>query len=132
MNDMNIHRLPTYRFSILAIGIAFALSVTPAISTEVDTSAWECEFCPFESGHRADYELGATSVSDDSAYFGNATGYGEEGVYANVDGEGSYASERHQMRWLVEDLGLDSRYAELAGGRQGKLQAVAYAFIEGL
>ena len=95
------------------------MAAPAAHSQAVDTSAWECEFCPFESGHRADYGLGASSVSDDSAYFGNASGYGEEGVYANIDGEGSYASEGHRLRWLVEDLGLDSRYAELAGGRQG-------------
>ena len=116
---MNSFTVPQTRKLILVALSAVAMAASAAQSQEVDTSAWECEFCPFESGHRGDYELGATSVSDDSAYFGNATGYGEEGVYANVDGEGSYASEHYQSRWLIEDLGLDSRYAELAGGRQG-------------
>ncbi len=116
---MNISTLPVSRKLILVAMTGAMMVATAAHAQEVDTSAWECEFCPFESGHRADYELGATSVSDDSAYFGNASGYGEEGVYANVDGEGSFASENHQLRWLAEDLGLDSRYAELAGGRQG-------------
>ncbi len=116
---MNIFTLPTNRFSILALGIATALSVTPTLSAEVDTSRWACEFCPFESGHRADYEAGATSVSDDSAYFGDASGYDEKGAYLNVDGTGSHRNDGYQMLWFIEDLGLDSRYAEISGGQQG-------------
>jgi hypothetical protein len=114
---MNIFTLPKNRFSILALGIASALSVTPALSAEVDTSGWACEFCPFESGHRAEYELGATQVSDDSAYFGDASGYDEEGTYLNVDGKGSYHNDGYQIRWTIEDFGLDSRFAEVSGGR---------------
>lgn len=90
-----------------------------AFAQTVDTSEWVCEYCPFESGHRADYDVGASVVSDDSAYFGDASGYDEEGAYANVDGEGTYASESHRIMWSVEDLGLDSRVAELDGGRPG-------------
>lgn len=116
---MNIFTLPTNRFSILALGIASALFVTPTLSAEVDTSGWACEFCPFESGHRADYEVGASNVSDDSAYLGDASGYAEEGTYLNVDGKGSYRNDGYQMRWTIEDLGLDSRFAEVSGGRQG-------------
>ena len=57
----------------------------------VDTSEWVCEFCPFEAGHSANYEVGASSVSDDSAYLGNATGYDEKGAFANLDGDGTYS-----------------------------------------
>lgn len=116
---MNIFALPTNRFSIFSLGIASALSVTPTLSAEVDTSAWICEFCPFESGYRADYEVGVSNVSDDSAYFGDASGYDEEGAYLNVDGNGSYHDDGYQMRWTIEDLGLDSRFAEVSGGQQG-------------
>ncbi len=112
MSDL---KLFTCRSSIFLL----ALLATPALSAEVDTSDWVCEFCPFESGHRADFEAGITSVSDDSAYFGDATGYNEEGEYLNVDGEGSYQNDNHQMRWTLEDLALDSRYAKLSGGSQG-------------
>lgn len=108
---------------LLALG-TFALGTTalgPAANAQaVDTSDWACEYCPFEQGHQGDYEVGATSVSDASAYFGNATGYDEDGVYANVDGQGSYAGDTQRMRWVLEDLGLDSRVAELEGGRPGK------------
>jgi len=92
--------------------IAIGLIAAPAAHSQVvDTSEWVCEFCPFESGHRAEYSLGASTVSDDSAYFGDASGYSEEGVYANVDGHGTYASDGHRLQWQIEDLGLDSRFA---------------------
>lgn len=101
-----------------------------AADQPVDTSGWECEFCPFEQGLKGDYDIGATAVSDDSAYFGDASGYDEEGVYANIDGDGSYTSDGQQMRWILEDLGLDSRFAELEGGNQGKYDyRVAYREI---
>ena len=58
-------------------------------------------------------------MSDDSAHLGDATGYDEEGTYANVDGEGRYAREAYRLRWQVENLGLDSRFVSAEGGRQG-------------
>lgn len=109
----------TNRTGNIYVTIAAILLVSPALSAEVDTSNWTCEFCPFESGHRADYEAGATYVSDDSAYFGDATGYDEAGTYLNIDGDGTYQSDGYQMRWTLEDLALDSRFAEIVGGRQG-------------
>ncbi len=69
-----------------------------------DTSEWICEFCPFQNGASSRLAVGATVASDDSAYFGDATGYDEEGVYANVDGDGVLAGETYRIRWLVEDL----------------------------
>ncbi len=103
----------------LALCISAALS--PALAAEnVDTSDWVCEFCPFEEGTSGDYDVGATNVSDDSAYFGNATGYDEEGAYANLDARGGYASEQHRVRWNVEDLGLSSRVINVDGGKPGR------------
>jgi hypothetical protein len=103
---------------LLALG---AIALAPAVGAqEVDTSDWACEYCPFQQGHEGDYEVSAGSVSDDSAYFGNATGYDEEGAYGNLDGEGAYASGAYRMNWTLEDLGLDSRVAELEGSHAGK------------
>jgi MtrB/PioB family decaheme-associated outer membrane protein len=97
-----------------------ALTLAPAVSAQsVDTSDWACEYCPFEDGHRGDYELGASQVSDDSAYFGNATGYDKEGTVANLDGKGSYGGDTYRMRWTAEDLALDSRVLELDGAHPG-------------
>lgn len=119
MMELNNFNLLVNRASRSFIAIAASLLVPIAHSAEVDTSDWVCEFCPFESGHRANYAVGATNVSDDSAYFGNATGYDEAGTYLNVDGDGRYQSDGYQMRWTLEDLALDSRFAEITGGRQG-------------
>ena len=106
--------------SILLLALGAAALTPPANAQAVDTSEWACEFCPFETAHEADVEIGASSVSDDSAYAGDASGYDEDGVYANVDGQGSYAGERHRLRWTIDDLGLDSRFAELRGRRGGR------------
>lgn len=113
-------RLPGIYLSCLPAIVGLVTYPAPSQAQAVDTSDWVCEFCPFESGHQADYDIGAAVISDDSAYFYNASGLGEEGVVALIDGEGSYTSEGQQLEWTIEDLGLDSRFAELRGGRQGK------------
>lgn len=103
------------------LALCVSLLSSPALAADnVDTSDWICEFCPFEDGASGDYDVGATTVSDDSAYFGNATGYDEEGVYANLDGQGGYASEQHRVRWNIEDLGLSSRVVNVDGGKPGR------------
>lgn len=108
------------RYRVTPIFIAAATGLAAAAEAQVvDTSEWVCEFCPFEDGSRGDYQIGASSVSDDSAYLGNASGYDEEGVYANLDGEGSATGEKHRLRWVLEDLALDSRFAALEGSRPG-------------
>lgn len=119
MTIMNILTTPRNRTYIFVAVVCVAMAASAAHSQEADTSSWVCEFCPFEDGQRADYELAIGNVSDDSAYFGDASGYSEEGIFANVDGEGAYTSDGNQLRWTVEDLGLDSRFAEITGGRQG-------------
>jgi len=106
--------------------LSLLLALPGVVSAQADTSDWVCESCPFEDGYRASYEAGATYVSDDAARFGNATGYDEEGPYANLDGEGVYESDGYRLSWYLEDLGLDSRVAELEGGRQG-----SYGFYAG-
>ena len=111
-------RYPVTPIFIAAVtGLASAAAAAEA--QNVDTSEWICEFCPFEDGSRGDYFLGASSVSDDSAYLGNASGYDEEGVYVNLDGEGSATGDKHRLRWVLEDLALDSRFAALEGSRPG-------------
>ena len=104
----------------IAALLALSLAALPAAAQEVDTSEWICEFCPFESGYRGDYEVGASSVSDDSAFVGDASGYDEEGIYANLSGDGSYARDGYRMRWTLQDLGLDSRSADLRGSEAGR------------
>ena len=114
-----MYALKAYKIHALAT-IATATLLSPVIAvSQVDTSNWKCELCPFEDGYRADLAAGTTYVNDDAARYGNATGYDEEGVYLNLDGEGHYAGDGMQLHWYAEDLGLDSRVAEISGGRQG-------------
>jgi len=84
-----------------------------------DTSKWKCESCPFASGHKAEYEVGGAYVSDDSARFGNATGYDKEGGYVAADGTGQYAGDDYRVQWELKDLGLDSRSVDIEGGKPG-------------
>jgi len=102
------------------LAIPATVLMVPGLSYgQVDTSEWVCEYCPFDSGYRASYEAGAISISEDAARFGNATGLDEKGVYADLNGEGQYTNDGYRLAWYLEDLGLDSRVAELEGGRQG-------------
>jgi MtrB/PioB family decaheme-associated outer membrane protein len=105
----------------LCLAVAGIALIGPRAGAQApDTSNWNCEYCPFEQGHRGDYEPTAGAVSDDSAFFDNATGLGRDGVFVNVDGEGGFAAENHRVDWTLEDLGLDSRFAEVDGGRPGR------------
>jgi MtrB/PioB family decaheme-associated outer membrane protein len=93
---------------------------SPAAVAQVDTSDWKCEYCPFDKGYRAEYDVGVSSVSDDAYRHGNGTGYDEKGAYAEVGGEGRYISDGTEVAWKAEDLGLDSRVFSLSAGKPGK------------
>jgi MtrB/PioB family decaheme-associated outer membrane protein len=101
-------------------GILIVALLAPALAwTQVDTSDWKCELCPFESGYRAETSVGVDYVNDDAYRFGNASGYDESGAYPKLDGDGNYSSKGYHLNWYAEDLGLDSRTFEIDGGRPG-------------
>lgn len=109
------------RNTLFTTAAAAALLAPAAAMAQVDTSDWNCEYCPFEDGYRADYAAGGSYVNEDAPRFGNATGLGEKGAYADLDGEGRYLNERGtEVTWYAEDLGLDSRVFELGFGKPGK------------
>jgi len=97
-----------------------ALLITNHCFAQVDTSEWECQYCPFREGYSAEVSAGAEYVSDDALRFGNFTGYDESGGYALLEGRGDYAGKDHQLSWYAEDLGLESRVIGIEGGRQGR------------
>lgn len=120
--DREVDKIPgRYRARALAplTIVASALIAPVSESAAPDTSAWKCELCPFAKGYQAEVTAGGSYVSEDSASFGDATGYDSKGGYANVDGNGRYATDTHRLRWRVEDLGLDSRVLEIDGARPG-------------
>jgi MtrB/PioB family decaheme-associated outer membrane protein len=107
-----------YTKSALAAAATAALA-SPAALAQVDTSNWNCEYCPFDEGYRAEFDAGASYVSDDALRFGNGTGYDEKGAYAEFDGEGRYVNDGTRIDWEAKDLGLDSRAFAIAIGRPG-------------
>jgi MtrB/PioB family decaheme-associated outer membrane protein len=107
--------------SKLAVVLAPLTVLYPVASfAQVDTSAWLCESCPFDSGYRATVEAGALYVSDDAARFGNATGLDEKGAYGNAEGSGSFAKEGYRLDWTLNNLGFATRALDISGGLQGK------------
>lgn len=120
MSKMNASRRilrPSLSWPVIAAALC---CYTPQAAAQVDTSEWQCEFCPFPSGYAADVEVGASYASEDAFRFGNVTGYDEKGVYAIAEGEGTYLHDGYELNWFAEDLGLDSRVFEVDGGKQGK------------
>ncbi|MDJ0758203.1 MAG: MtrB/PioB family decaheme-associated outer membrane protein [Woeseiaceae bacterium] len=107
------------RTTVKSLALPILLLGPAVVVADVDTSEWLCESCPFETGYRAEYEAGVSNVSEDAARFGNGNGYDEEGTYANFDGSGHYTTDDYQLDWMIEDLGLASRFAEISGGKQG-------------
>lgn len=106
-------------FSKQTLVITGILLSTTAFADAPDTSTWVCQFCPFPEGHDASIDAGASYATEDSAYFGDASGYDEKGTYLDLNGEGSYDSGTYRARWGVENLGVDSRRAYISGGNQG-------------
>mgnify|MGYP000626854415 FL=1 len=85
----------------LAAAITAAF-MAPLTCAEVDTSDWNCEYCPFEKGYSAEYEAGVTSVSGEDGYrFGSGTGFDDESAYADVGGEGKLYGESTQTTWKL-------------------------------
>lgn len=109
------------RQTLLKSAVATALLAPAAAMAQVDTSDWNCEYCPFEDGYRAEYAAGGSYVNEDAARFGNGTGLDEKGAYADLDGQGRSLSESGtEVTWYAEDLGLDSRVFEFGFGKPGK------------
>lgn len=113
-----------------SVALLLAAAIPPVMGAEaedapnVDTSRWTCKYCPFEEGFNLTANLGAGYVSDDSAKFGEYTGLNEQGAYGVADADGRYRSK--DGLWLdlsAVDLGLDSRYIGVEGGRQGQYEA---------
>ena len=108
------------RNKLINVTLATILLAPAAAMAQVDTSDWNCEYCPFDEGYRADVEVGAGYVSEDAFRFGNGTGRDEKGAEAILNGEGRYLRDGTEMTWYAEDLGIDSRVLEFSAGKPGK------------
>jgi MtrB/PioB family decaheme-associated outer membrane protein len=115
--------------NILSAAIAATLLTPVAALAQVDTSEWNCEYCPFEDGYSAAVDAGVKYVSDDAARFGNGTGLDEKGAYVDLGGNGRYVKNGTQVSWYAEDLGTSSRVLNISAGKPGKF-AVALGYRE--
>ena len=106
----------------LNAALAATLFMPVAALAQVDTSEWQCEYCPFEDGYRAEIDAGAEYISDDAARFGNGTGHDEKGALVNLGGNGRYNKNGTQFSWYAEDLGTSSRVFSISAGRSGKFE----------
>lgn len=110
---------------LLAGAVAAILSpLQAALPTEVDTSQWKCEQCPFQVGSEVTTTVGALDVSDRSAKFGDYTGLDQSGGYAIADVNGkSHAESGWYLAYEGHKLGLDSRDATVTIGKEGFFSA---------
>jgi MtrB/PioB family decaheme-associated outer membrane protein len=96
---------------------AAAPAATPAAP---DTSAWACSKCPFPKGYGTEAQIGGGYLDDPSAKFGDYTGLDEDGAYVVAGAEGGVVLDSgYRLDYSLQDLGLDSRSAEITGGKQG-------------
>ena len=104
-------------FSMYAAADAPGANVPPG----VDTSRWECEYCVFEEGFSGEVEAGVGYVSEDSYKFGEYNGLNEEGAFAIGNATARYRDkDANYLDLKLRNLGLDTRSADIEGGRQGK------------
>lgn len=113
--------------AIRVVHVAMVAALTVIRSTAwaaeqepVDTSHWNCRFCAFPGGWVGNMRGGIGYVSEDAAKFGEHSDLDEQGLYPVIGGTASYYGE-DASRWdlIARDLGLDTRYLSLEGGRQG-------------
>ena len=114
----------TGRYRRTALG-AMLMAPMLANGAQVDTSGWECNFCPFEDGQLdSEVEAGSLYADGAAAKFGEFDGISEDGGYLVVNGS---TGERHEngsfWRATVKDLGLDNGRIEAVAGREGHWQA---------
>ena len=109
---------------LFLLGMLSALSV-PAVaegagSAGVDTSQWKCESCKFETGVGGTLEVGAGSVSENSAEFGQYNGLHEKGGFF-IGGAAVRSRGADGSYWNLDasNLGLDTRSVDAEGGKQG-------------
>ena len=118
------------RIAPWSLAAALAAAAPPALAVPVvpnydhaDTSRWRCRLCPFDlaTAARGRLRVGALGVADAEARFGRHNGLGAAGAYA--DAGGTFARrDANGAHVAVEatDLGFDSRYAQVRGGRHGR------------
>ncbi len=96
---------------------------TQPIDIQTITKKWKCKYCPDLSEEKWEgyFSLGSGYVTNDSYKFGEYNGLPEKGTYLSGDAEALYRDENgYYWNFKGENLGLDSSYLGIEGGRQGQ------------
>ncbi len=109
---------PLHRAALCALLLAPLL----AHGEPVDTSGWECNFCPFEDGQiESEVVAGSLHADGATAKSGEFDGISEDGWYFPVDGATGARHENGSFwRATVKDLGLDNAALLATAGREGR------------
>lgn len=109
---------------VFALLLACALVPSAAAEDNTpapDTSKWKCEFCTFDYGWSGSLNLGLLGVIDSNYPYGEYSGLYDDGLYPVVGGQLDFRDKTgHYFEAAGDRLGLDSRWFELRGGRQGE------------
>lgn len=129
MKRKGMQGIPGGHRHLLAVAL-YGISGTAAAAPlwyeagEVDTSAWECNYCPYQTGLEGEISFGIGYVDRDDYHFGNYTGLDEQGSYVVLGADLFYRGEDASYWQLnATRLGLDSRSLRFEGGRQGSYRA---------
>lgn len=114
-------------FVLVALGL---MSTTSASLAAPDTSNWKCQTCPYPKATTGSVDVGLSTVSDDSARFGDYTGLHEKGAKLALGGTLSVRGGSGYYADLdAANLGLDSRSVSLRNGHEG-LYSLNLAYSE--
>jgi len=108
-------------FGIAAVSILPFFSVYAADGAAApDVSGWACASCPYNYGWSGTGSLGFEGVTNGNYRFGEYSGYDHKGLYLAADGDAAFRDKNGYFFDVAGgNLGLDSRWIDLSGGRQG-------------
>lgn len=119
--------IKTRKTSPIALAVALVLGGGVIPPVQADFSDWKCAKCEFPGGARGSVELGAITVSDTSARFGDFTGLDEDGSYTLFDVDLNWWGKDGMWFNLAGgELGLDSRSLDMQGGLRGLFEVGLY------
>ena len=112
-----------FRLAVLGVLPLSCMSAADGVAPAPDVSAWMCASCPFDYRWSGTGSLGFSGVTSGDYRFGGYSGYDHKGLYLAADGNAAFRNKDGYFFDVAGgNLGLDSRWIDLQGGRQGLLE----------
>lgn len=112
-----------YALGYVAIPVCAEAQPEDKLNIEEITKGWKCKYCPdfSEKQWEGFVSIGLGNVSNNSYKFGEFNTLNEKGSYVNGDLNSLYRDEEgNYWNLLGKNLGLESPYFGIEGGRQGQ------------